>query len=251
MTNKALAAIREARAQTMSAGICPWVNKEDIPSFEAWLALFVEGRIAEDRAVRAHEPVAFIEMLKRDLDIMEFGTDRNVLETAINEIGRLHCQILELEKLCDATYVAMGADAYNHACDEMEAWQEKRRVRGQEAGTTGSLCDGMAWLYEHIEHLEAAPQPVNVTDKPESPACVSNRAWIEHAYPLQQVEIRLQGTRHSNKDAIMSLLETVVARLKAGDSSGQDHDDDFGYTFDYVAASSGPSFFDECPCNFS
>lgn len=28
-------------------------------------------------------------------------------------------QISELERLCDATYVAKGADAYNHACDEM------------------------------------------------------------------------------------------------------------------------------------
>lgn len=92
---------------------------------------------------------------------------------------------------------------------------------------------------------------VNVADKPESRSVMSDRAWVEHAYPLQQVKIRLQGTRHSDKDAIIRQLETVIARLKAGDSSGQDHDDDFGYTFDYVAASSGPSFFDECPCNFS
>jgi len=80
---------------------------------------------------------------------------------------------------------------------------------------------------------------------------VSCETWVKHAYPLQQISIRLQGTRHSDKDAIIRQLETVIARLKAGDSSGQDHDDDFGYTFDYVAASSGPSFFDECPCNFS
>ena len=74
---------------------------------------------------------------------------------------------------------------------------------------------------------------------------MSNESWIEHAYPLQQVTIRLQGTRHSLKSSIVSQLETVLARLKAGDTSGQEHDDDFGYAFEYVEAVPGPSFFDE------
>lgn len=65
---------------------------------------------------------------------------------------------------------------------------------------------------------------------------MSNESWIAHAYPLQQVTIRLQGTRHSDKAAIVSQLETVLARLKAGDTSGKEHDDDFGYTFEYVGA---------------
>ncbi len=62
---------------------------------------------------------------------------------------------LELERLCDATYVAQGADAYNHACDEMERWQHQRRKAGKEVGTTGSLCDGISWLYGYIDELEA------------------------------------------------------------------------------------------------
>lgn len=74
---------------------------------------------------------------------------------------------------------------------------------------------------------------------------MSNENWIAHAYPLQQVTIKLQGTRHSDKAAIVAQLETVLARLKAGDTSGQDHDDDFGYAFEYVQAVPGPSFFDE------
>ncbi len=69
--------------------------------------------------------------------------------------------------------------------------------------------------------------------------------WMKHAYPLQQVTIKLQGTRHSDKAAIVAQLETVLARLKAGDTSGQDHDDDFGYAFEYLQAVPGPSFFDE------
>lgn len=73
---------------------------------------------------------------------------------------------------------------------------------------------------------------------------MSNEDWIAHAYPLQRVTIRLQGTRHSEKAAVISQLETVLARLKAGDAAGHDHDDDFGYAFEYVEAAPGPSFFD-------
>ena len=73
---------------------------------------------------------------------------------------------------------------------------------------------------------------------------MSNENWIAHAYPLQQVTIKLQGTRHSDKAAIVAQLETVLARLKAGDNAGQDHEDDFGYAFEYAATSPGPSFFD-------
>ena len=70
------------------------------------------------------------------------------------ELEKANAKILELEKLCDTTYVAQGADAYNHACSEMERWQQKRFAAGKDAGCEGSLCDGMAWLYGHIDELE-------------------------------------------------------------------------------------------------
>ena len=71
------------------------------------------------------------------------------------ELEKANAKILELDRLCDATYVAQGADAYNHACSEMERWQQKRVAAGKDAGCEGSLCDGMAWLYGHIDELEA------------------------------------------------------------------------------------------------
>jgi hypothetical protein len=71
------------------------------------------------------------------------------------EVERLKADYLEVERLCDATYVAKGADAYNHACDEMERFQEQRREAGKEVGTERSLCDGMAWLYGHVSKVEA------------------------------------------------------------------------------------------------
>ena len=66
------------------------------------------------------------------------------------------------------------------------------------------------------------------------------RAWSEMGrIPAEAVKTI------SDKAAIVAQLETVLARLKAGDTSGQDHDDDFGYAFEYLQAVPGPSFFDE------
>lgn len=50
---------------------------------------------------------------------------------------------------------------------------------------------------------------------------MTSAEWVEHAYPLQQVVVRLPG-----------------------DVKGSSHDDDFGYSFTVVDASPGPSFFD-------
>lgn len=74
-----------------------------------------------------------------------------------------------------------------------------------------------------------------------------SESWLAHAYPLQQITIKLQGTRHSDREAIVAQLETVLARLKAGESSGKEEDDDFGYIFEYEPASPGPSFFPMVP----
>lgn len=72
-----------------------------------------------------------------------------------------------------------------------------------------------------------------------------NQGWIAHAYPLQQITIHLQGTKHSDRAAIIGQLEVVLSRLRAGDLKGQDHDDDFGYRFTVEPTSAGQSFFDD------
>lgn len=70
------------------------------------------------------------------------------------EIAALKAENLNLEALCDATYVAQGADAYNHACEVLETWQEKRIAQGKEPGCVGSLCGGMEWLYAQVSGQE-------------------------------------------------------------------------------------------------
>jgi hypothetical protein len=67
------------------------------------------------------------------------------------------------------------------------------------------------------------------------------------AQPLQQVTIRLQGSRESDYQAVIGQLANVLWILRRGERSGADHDDDFGYAFKVEAASNGPSFFDGAP----
>jgi hypothetical protein len=62
--------------------------------------------------------------------------------------------------ICDEhAGVADGADAYGYACELMEeGWLERAR-RGVEIGTQGSLCDGIAWIFERLKQLESTPAP--------------------------------------------------------------------------------------------
>ena len=66
----------------------------------------------------------------------------------------LHNKIDALED--EARELRPAAEAYSIACEELEQWQARRAKAGLEVGCTGSLCDGMAWLYLYIEQLEAA-----------------------------------------------------------------------------------------------
>ena len=61
-----------------------------------------------------------------------------------------------------------------------------------------------------------------------------NKEWIKLAYPLQQVKIVLQGTKNSKKINIINELKSVLARLESGEDFGEEHDDDYGYYFEYL-----------------
>jgi hypothetical protein len=77
-----------------------------------------------------------------------------------------------------------------------------------------------------------------------------SKEWIAHAYPLQQITVQVQGTRHSDRNAMIDQLEEVIERLKRGDMKGVSHDDDFGYRFNLEPTTYAPSFFDEPAANF-
>lgn len=72
---------------------------------------------------------------------------------------------------------------------------------------------------------------------------MASQAWKDHAYPLQLITIELQGTRHSDRAAMLAQLKEVVARIEGGDTQGESSDDDFGYRF--ALSSPAESVFDQ------
>jgi len=90
----------------------------------------------------------------------------------------------------------------------------------------------------------ANTQKRSVTPSANVPAGVSSR-WREHAYPLRQLTVRVQGTRHHDNDALAAQVAIAAERLRAGETAGYRHDDDFGYSFELTESPDGPSFFDE------
>lgn len=122
------------------------------------------------------------------------------------QLEQLQNKVNELERLCDATYVAQGADAYNHACDEMERFQQERIAAGRDAGTEGSLCDGMAWLYERIDELESALDE-----------SVSIMQSAERELRASQAVL---GTSGSEGSEVISKIKEFALRARTGVISG-------------------------------
>jgi hypothetical protein len=94
------------------------------------------------------------------------------------------------------------------------------------------------YLTRYASNAEADAWAVNVYN-----SSTSNPRWAAHAYPLTVITIELQGTRHSERAWIIDQLGEVIARLRAGEEGGYDHDDDFGYRFAVVSLPHGPSIF--------
>lgn len=110
----------------------------------------LEGREPPISFLRAAELFARAAARIAALDALRTGYD-----AAQMDIASLRAINLELERVCEATYVAQGADAYHHACSLMERHQKERAVAGKVVGTERSLCDGLSWLYGHIAGLES------------------------------------------------------------------------------------------------
>lgn len=115
---------------------------------------------------------------------------RSLLSKAQEENEKLREENLKLERLCDATYVAQGADAYNHACSELEAWQAKRRKAKKAVGVTHSLVDGMGWLYERVQKLENEVDKNRSYRKFVEKMAASFVRWDGRSYFIPDTEIR-------------------------------------------------------------
>lgn len=60
----------------------------------------------------------------------------------------------------------------------------------------------------------------------------SNESWKDSAYPLKLITVQAQGTRHTERSALIGALEDALDRLRAGDIAGEHSDDDYGYRFE-------------------
>lgn len=121
------------------------------------------------------------------------------------------------------------------------------------AAVSAVLCIGFAYKARGLsrpacpedvleEILAPAPaQPQSTTQGEDSLGAVASSVspffsapsekWKNHAYPLALFTIQAQGTSYSRRDDMIAALEKALARLKAGESSGEESDDDFGYRF--------------------
>lgn len=57
--------------------------------------------------------------------------------------------------------------------------------------------------------------------------------WRNTAYPLQLLDIKIQGARYSSKEAMIGMLRNVLSQLEKGHLSGSAEDDDFGYQYSF------------------
>ncbi|MEH6784724.1 MAG: hypothetical protein V7688_12645 [Alcanivorax jadensis] len=79
---------------------------------------------------------------------------------SIAEAGKVAPVSIPDSEFDETNPIHQAADAYSYACEIMEQHQSERVAAGKDPGTIGSLCDGIAWLYEYIQELEAATPSV-------------------------------------------------------------------------------------------
>lgn len=151
------------------------------------------------------------------------------------------CMLFDLlahyEPLASREYRQLQAVVQHKAWSEFESefiqWYSAEMESVQPDAKRNRLDDAAApFAYKRLRDAQPVAEDVH------------RSAWQDYAYPLQQITVLLQGTRHSEREHVIGQLQTVAARLEAGEMAGTEHDDDFGYSFKVVPASQGPSFFD-------
>lgn len=92
--------------------------------------------------------------MRHDRDRLQ--SEQDVIRTRAEQAEAAN---VELERLCEATYVAKGADAYNYACELTEQWDADRTEKGlapiYPAGESRSLCGWIESIRELLEGAEA------------------------------------------------------------------------------------------------
>lgn len=120
-----------------------------------------------------------------------------------------------------------------------EGHQEKHRQEGDSL-----VSDGERALIKQLVRNQQLQESI-ITDLEEHKRLEDRQLqWAQHAHPLKRLTIEVQGTRHSDKKAMLALVNEVSALLASGEVSGRKDDDDFGYIFEYTPETNQPSIFD-------
>lgn len=72
-----------------------------------------------------------------------------------------------------------------------------------------------------------------------------SQSWIDHAYPLKQVVIEIQGSTQTSLSRLIDELDQVFLKLIKGELGGEGGDEVVNHKFQYQNEAPGPSFFDE------
>jgi hypothetical protein len=65
----------------------------------------------------------------------------------------------------------------------------------------------------------------------ETKEMTKKQEWRAYAYPLQLITVQVQGRRNSLQGDMAQLLRSVADLIDAGEVTGTNEDDDFGYVF--------------------
>ena len=113
-----------------------------------------QRRIQDDdwQEIERSEYVEFSERGKFQTRILYHAAAYEALQ---KENAELKESNLELERLCDRTYVQQGADAYNHCCEVFESWRVKRKkLHLPTHDWADGLYNSLSWMQYTVEELE-------------------------------------------------------------------------------------------------
>lgn len=154
-------------------------------------------------------------------------TDRHELGNELLKFGALVATKAQQAQPSE-TDESIAADAYNIACEEMERWQYERKKAGKEVGTERSLCDGIAWLYQYVDELEAKQAQPTDTERAYLIGFADGKQAQAEAVPsggLQRVRKALADRRFRDAPEVEDLLRmaanviaedgTIIERMQA------------------------------------
>lgn len=203
------------------------------PPIKKYLASKLSKKLQSYNLVKLSTISSFHEVNYEQYEMAQYlATCSNTYQNKIKEILDFRAnQLLKIDfEQLDIEYLF---DLYQENEIKVKVREHKTRARNVLIANTQTGIDSLKNGSDH--HV--------VTQNCENQTITHvNPDWVDHAYPLQRFTITAQGTRHSQKEHIIKMLEEALDRIKNGDIEGMSHDDDFGYIFKFEDHSTSSVF---------